>query len=58
MSECGASKCVSGASERANGGANGPVLYASISYNFSPLCSARNMLKGGRVKEPEREMWL
>ena len=28
----------SGASERASGGANGPVLYASISYTFYPLC--------------------
>ena len=27
---------MSGASERANGGANGPVLYASISYHFKP----------------------
>ena len=29
---------MSGASERASGRANGPVLYASISYNFGPLC--------------------
>ena len=27
---------MSGVSERANGGANGPVLYASISYYFNP----------------------
>ena len=27
---------MSGASERANGGANGPILYASISLSFNP----------------------
>jgi len=26
------------ASERVNGGVNGPVLYASISYSLNPLC--------------------
>ena len=31
---------MSGASERANGGANGPVLYALISYHLNPLCTA------------------
>ena len=31
---------MSGASKRANGGASGPVLYASISYHLSPLCNA------------------
>ena len=25
--------------EQANGGANGPVLYASISYHLKPLCA-------------------
>ena len=30
------------ASERANGQASGPVLYASISYHLKPLCSAPN----------------
>ena len=35
-----ASECVSGASERASGRTNGPVLYASISYGFNPLCNA------------------
>ena len=33
------SEQVSGASERANGGANGPVLYGSISYHLNPLCN-------------------
>ena len=32
---------MSGASERANGGANGPVLYASIPYHLNPLCAGR-----------------
>ena len=32
---------MSGASERVNGGANGPVLYASISYHLKPLCDGR-----------------
>ena len=36
--KCGASEWVSSASERANGGANGSVLYASISYHLKPLC--------------------
>ena len=36
--QCGASKWVSSASERASGWANGLVLYASISYSFYPLC--------------------
>ena len=31
----------SGASERANGGANGPVLYASTSYQYYPMCIVR-----------------
>ena len=34
--QLGASEWVSGASERASGRANGPVLYASISYHFNP----------------------
>ena len=36
--QCGANEWVSGASERASGRANGPALYASISYHFKPLC--------------------
>ena len=32
------SKRASDASERANGGANGPVLYVLISYHLNPLC--------------------
>ena len=36
--QCGASKQVRSASERASGQANGPVLYASISYSFNPQC--------------------
>ena len=35
--QCGASERVSSSSERASGWANGPVLYASISYHFKPL---------------------
>ena len=31
---------MSGASKRVNGGANDPVLYASISYHLNPLCTA------------------
>ena len=38
--QCGESERVSGASERVKGGANGPVLYASISYHLKPLCDA------------------
>ena len=34
--QCGASEWVSGASERANAGANGPVLYALISQLLCP----------------------
>ena len=34
--QSGASEQVSGASERANGGASGPVLYASIPESFGP----------------------
>ena len=33
---------MSGASERANGGANGLVLYASIPYHLKPLWSVCN----------------
>ena len=29
--QCGATKCVSGVSGRANGGANDPIFFASIS---------------------------
>ena len=38
------SEGVSGASKRANGGANGPVLYTSISYDFYPQCMGRSAL--------------
>ena len=34
------SERVSGASERASGRANGPILYASISLSFYPQCIA------------------
>ena len=34
--QCGASKLVSDASERASGRANDRVLYASITYHFNP----------------------
>ena len=37
--QCEARKWVSGASERANGGANCPVFYASISSPFYPMCT-------------------
>ena len=39
------SEWVSGASERANGGANGSVLDASISNAFYPMCTV-----GGRIQ--------
>ena len=46
---------MSGASERASGGANGPVLYASISQSFYPPCngSISNLL---RIKLKERKL--
>ena len=37
--QCGVSEKVRGAIERARRRANGPVLYASISYTFYPLCT-------------------
>ena len=37
--QCGASKWVGSASNRASGCANGPALYASISCHFYPECS-------------------
>jgi len=47
---------VSGASERVNGGANGPVLYASISYHLNPLCAAAGT--GNKPKEFFHHRWI
>ena len=51
---------MSGVSERANGGANGPVLYASISCVFYPMCSgAAGKTERGAEERESREMkWV
>ena len=40
--QCGAMELLNSAIERASGRTNGPVLAASISYSFYPLCAAEN----------------
>ena len=42
---------MSGASKRASGGVNGPVLSASISYLFYPPCAGSNVVENREKME-------